>query len=63
MANAPKMTKKQFEFIANRLRLARPRDPGVARNCWLFTVELFAVGLADTHPNFDRARFIAACEG
>jgi hypothetical protein len=58
------MTKRDFELIARTLReLAPDRAQGRAINRaqWTDTVHAMASALSESHPRFDRARFLSAC--
>lgn len=55
------MTKKDFELIANALRVAKQdcvSDASLAG--WAHTVAVITTTLATTNPRFDRARFLLA---
>jgi len=63
------MTRKHFEAIAQAFRkandhpdLSRARGPAMRLG---IDISMFAVAdeLAKFNPNFDRERFLAACEG
>jgi len=61
------MTRRDYEVIAETLRISKPRrsqtdDIGQAlRVSWNNTVENFAAELRGTNPWFDPARFRRAC--
>lgn len=61
------MSRKDYELIAETLRISKPRrsqtdDIGQAlRVSWNNTVENFAAELRGTNPRFDAARFRKAC--
>ena len=58
----PKMTKKDFVFIAHVLKRSRPAsDDAVRLGYWMQTVEKFIHSLGDTNPGFDAVRFMASC--
>lgn len=62
----PKMTRKDFETIAETLRQARPTDQRstdylVQLNAWVDTVEWFVHSLRRTNPQFNSDRFRTAC--
>jgi len=57
------MTRKDFELIANVLRIGRTRTDGTPVELSLLAAiaEDFAAELPRTNPNFDRVRFLKAC--
>jgi hypothetical protein len=56
------MTHQHFRTIARILRDSRPaKSDDTALAHWRETVLVFALGLRATNPNFDAARFSAAC--
>ena len=58
------MTRKDFELIAEALRLAHDYRPAGSPEATLALVgDIFADKLAGTNPNFDRERFLKACKG
>lgn len=57
------MTRKDFQLIADALRVAREYEPtGSPEAILALVADVFADKLAGTNPNFDRARFLKACE-
>ena len=59
------MTKKHFNRIAHALQQAKPVstfDEG-AMESWRDLCRDIASICADSNPNFDRQRFMTACEG
>lgn len=58
----PKMTKQDFELIADTLRYAQSLESleDVSPEDWDTLAALFADALATTNPNFQRARFLEA---
>lgn len=61
----PKMTRKDFEFIAEVLRESEPPlcFPDAAHRQWSETVNLFVKYLTSTNPQFNRTRFLDAAYG
>ena len=56
------MTRKDFELIANALRIARQANQQPAHGLGIDDAAfILARDLATTNPNFDRARFLKAC--
>lgn len=58
------MTRKDFQLIADTITEARDLGPTGSPDAILALLsDIFADKLAGTNPNFDRARFLKACEG
>lgn len=61
------MTKKDFEFIAAKLRQAKHYHAGdndifdAKHNQWVAVVTYMADGLSMANPRFNRERFLEAC--
>ena len=56
------MTAKHFEMIAAAFRRSRP-DPNSSHHIqWEKDVEAIASACAEVNPNFNRSRFVDACE-
>jgi len=57
------MTRKDFQLIADVIKpwVTRDGTPGVEDALCASIARDFADRLASTNPNFDRARFLAAC--
>jgi hypothetical protein len=53
------MTRKDFQLIADTLRNASEVVDELALST---LADMFAEQLATTNPNFDKARFVKACE-
>ena len=56
------MTRKDYERLAAALLRTRPMSDD-RFDGWKDAVEAVAGALADDNPRFDRARFLAACNG
>ena len=61
------MSKKHFEALAAALNETRPGFTGTRKDCsdrmkvWFKDVDAITEVCAIFNPNFDRARFLAAC--
>jgi hypothetical protein len=55
------MTKKHFEALAAALKAERPMRQLVTFDQWKKDCVVIANTCQDFNPNFDRARFLAAC--
>lgn len=57
------MQRRHSQFIADTLAASKPAPHWDAnkRAQWVVSCNRFADALASTSPNFDRARFLAAC--
>jgi hypothetical protein len=59
----PAMTRQHFQFIADVIRESNPPFKGTSKQIIREQMaEEFANELAGTNPNFDRVRFMAACQ-
>jgi hypothetical protein len=57
----PKLTRQDFVYIAEVLRLTHPHADWSAQDQWAYMVREFADWLRATNPHFDCDRFIRAC--
>ena len=57
------MTRKHFERLAQVMRVNLPEYGTEALDLWLGVVIDLAFELEAMNPNFDRERFISACQG
>ena len=58
------MSKKHFEALAAALRASQPNSDdhgGSLLTQWQLDVDVVTEACARFNPNFDRARFLAAC--
>mgnify|MGYP003640210161 CR=1 FL=1 len=58
----PKMTRCHFQFIADIIRESNPPVKNIKAECRKRMAEEFADQLYGTNNNFDRTRFMAACQ-
>jgi len=56
-------THQHFRKVAEIIRSLPCKDSGPMGIVWPIVAVHFADALATTNPNFDRARFLAACKG
>jgi hypothetical protein len=57
-----KMTKKDFELIAEAIKIVNNYEPtGSPKAVLSLTVDVLADVLGTTNPLFDRAKFLTAC--
>lgn len=71
MTKAPKMSRREFKFLAELLAEIEPIDPftrlpvdpvdTAVHNQWAHTVRSLAAALTRTNDRFDRSKFEAAC--
>lgn len=57
------MSRKDYIIIANALRLAKPKDKGMAGlDVWYSAIRMIATALQVDNSAFDKDKFIKACE-
>ena len=62
MTKLPRMTKSQFEYLADILNKTRPSMVDVQRfHQWAYVASMFGSALNRTNPNFDFVKWYDAC--